>query len=279
MISTSGQQTVAQKVVVLTGGTRGIGYGLADSFLTLGCSVVISGREVKNVDEAVARLASKHGVDRVLGRACDVTLCEQVQALWDAAAARFGRVDVWINNAGISLPQDDLCEIAPDQIKAIVDTNTLGAMYGARVAIKSMLEQGSGAVYNMEGLGSDGRRIQGLTPYGTTKYALAYLTDALAEEVKGTPVIVGAIRPGMVITDLITAQYKDRPAEEWAEARRIFNILADRVETVTPWIARKVLDNRKNGGRINWLNPGKVGWRFLTARFRKRDLFSEEQRT
>ena len=261
------------KVVTLTGGTRGIGYGLADSFLALGCSVTISGRNQKNVDEAAATLAAKHGADRVLGRACDVTQCDQVQNLWDAAKARFGRVDIWINNAGISLPQSSVCELPPDQIKAIVETNTLGAMYGARVAIKGMREQGYGAVYNMEGLGSDGRKIEGLIPYGTTKYALAYLTDALAQEVKGTPVIVGAIRPGMVITDLITAQYKDRPAEEWADARRIFNILADRVETVTPWIAQKVLDNRKNGARINWLSPIKVMGRFLTARFRKRDLF------
>jgi NAD(P)-dependent dehydrogenase (short-subunit alcohol dehydrogenase family) len=202
-----------------------------------------------------------------------VTQFDQVQALWDAAKARFGRVDIWINNAGISLPQCSVCELPPDQIKAIVETNTLGAIYGARVAIKGMMEQGYGAVYNMEGLGSDGRKIQGLIPYGTTKYALAYLTDALADEVKGTPVIVGAIRPGMVVTDLITAQYVDRPADEWVDARRIFNILADRVESVTPWLAARILDNRKNGARINWLTPGKVMWRFVSAPFRKRELF------
>jgi len=261
------------KVVTLTGGTRGIGYGLADSFLALGCSVTISGRNQSNVDDAAATLAAKHGADRVLGRACDVAQADQVQALWDAAKERFGRVDIWINNAGIALPQSKFWALPPDQIKAIVDTNTLGAMYGARVALQGMLEQGFGAVYNMEGLGSDGRRVQGLTPYGTTKYALAYLTDALAEEAKGTPVIVGAIRPGMVMTELITAQYEDRPPEEWAEAKRIFNILADRVETVTPWLAQKVLDNRKNGARISWLTPGKVIGRFLTAKFRRRDLF------
>ncbi len=261
------------KVIVLTGGTRGIGYGLADSFLALGCNVTISGRAQENVDKAVAALAEKHDTDRIFGQACDVTVFERVQALWDAAKARFGKVDIWINNAGIGLPQTDCCDLSPEQMKSVVDTNLLGAMYGARVALRGMLGQGFGAIYNMEGLGSDGRQVEGLAPYGATKRALAYLTDALAQEVKGTPVIVGALRPGMVVTDLITKQYEGRPPEEWAEGRRIFNILADRVETVTPWLAQRVLANTKNGARINWLTPAKVAGRFLTARFRKRELF------
>ena len=84
-----------------------------------------------------------------------------------------------------------------------------------------MLDQGYGSLYNMEGLGSDGRRVEGLTLYGSTKYALRYFTDALVEEMRTTPVLVGALSPGMVITDLITGQYEDRP-EDWEAAKRIF---------------------------------------------------------
>jgi DICT domain-containing protein len=84
---------------------------------------------------------------------------------------------------------------------------------------------------------------------------------------------VGALRPGMVLTDLVTGQYEGRPEEEWQDAKRIFNILADRVETVTPWLAQKVLANQRSGVRITWLTRRKVMGRFLAAPFHKRDLF------
>jgi hypothetical protein len=74
------------------------------------------------------------------------------------------------------------------------------------------------------------------------------------------------------VTDLLTRQYRERP-EDWERARQIFNILADRVETVTPWLARRILANTRHGVRITWLTGGKVMARFLMARFRKRDLF------
>jgi NAD(P)-dependent dehydrogenase (short-subunit alcohol dehydrogenase family) len=260
------------KTVVITGSTRGIGYGLADSFLALGCAVTISGRTPASVEKAVAELVAKHEADRVLGQTCDVTDLEQVQALWDAAKARFGKVDIWINNAGIGHSQMDFWELSPEQIKAVVDTNLVGAMYGAKVALRGMLDQGFGSFYNMEGLGSDDRMVRGLALYGCTKAGLRYLTQSWLQETRGTPVLVGALRPGMVMTDLVTGQYEERP-EDWEHDKRIFNILADRVETVTPWLARKVLANNKTGVRITWLTRAKVIGRFLAAPFRRRNLF------
>jgi short-subunit dehydrogenase len=259
------------KTIVITGSTRGIGYGLADAFLARDCSVTVSGRAQEDVERTVAKLESRHDSSRVFGHACDVTQFEQVQALWDAAKAHSGQVDIWINNAGISHPQMDFCDHPSERIKAVVDTNLIGAMNGAKVALAGMLEQGFGAIYNMEGLGSDGRKMDGLTLYGCTKYGLRYLTDALVQEAKGTPVIVGALRPGMVMTDLVTRQFDDRP-EEWERAKRIFNIIADRTETVTPWMVDKILANTKTGVRINWMTGGRMILRFLTAPFRKRNV-------
>jgi NAD(P)-dependent dehydrogenase (short-subunit alcohol dehydrogenase family) len=80
------------KAIVITGSTRGIGYGLADSFLSLGCRVIISGRTQASVEQAVAKLSPKHQAERIFGHPCDVTQFEQVQALWDAAKAHFGQV-------------------------------------------------------------------------------------------------------------------------------------------------------------------------------------------
>jgi short-subunit dehydrogenase len=145
-------------------------------------------------------------------------------------------------------------------------------MHGSIVAIKGMQEQGFGAIYNMEGLGSDGRIIKGMALYGTSKSALSYLTKAMSKETQDTPVLVGGIRPGMVATKLITEQYEGHP-EEWERVKRVFNILSDRVETVTPWLAKKILTNNKNGVTISWLSKSKLMRRFLTAPFHKRHVF------
>jgi NAD(P)-dependent dehydrogenase (short-subunit alcohol dehydrogenase family) len=261
------------KTIVITGSTRGIGYGLAAALLNLGCAVTISARTQASVERALEGLTAKHKVERLLGHPCDVTDFEQVQALWDTAKAHWGQIDIWINNAGIAHPQMDFIDLPAGRIQAVVETNVIGAMYGAKVALHGMLDQGFGALYNMEGLGSNGRRVEGLTLYGSTKQSLRYLTDALVQEVQGTPIRVGAIRPGMVVTDMLTGQFEGRP-EEWERAKRVFNILADRVETVTPWLAQKVLSNKKNGAHITWLTRPKVIGRFLMAPFHRRDLFN-----
>jgi len=260
------------KVVVITGSTRGIGLGLANAFLTLGCAVTISGRASSSTEPAVARLAANHGWERILGHPCDVTRPDQVQSLWRAAHDHFGRIDIWINNAGISHPRLKFWDHSPEQIQTVLNTNLAGAMFGSKVALRGMLEQGFGSIYNVEGLGSDGRRVSGLTLYSSTKYGLRYLTDALADETRGTSIVVGALSPGMVVTDMLTSE--ERSTADWEASKHIFNILADRVEDVTPWLARQVLANKKNGARIRWLTRGKILRRLLVAPFRKRDLFA-----
>lgn len=260
------------KTVVITGSTRGIGYGLADSFLARGCAVTISGRSTEAVGSAVAALSAKHEPGRLFGLACDVSDLAQLKTLWAGAKERFGQVDIWINNAGVSNPQGDFQHQEPERMAAVVNTNILGAMYGSLVALRGLTEQGFGALYNMEGLGSDGRMVRGLALYGTSKAALAYLTRSLAAEAKGSAIIVGGLRPGMVLTDLITKGYEDRP-EEWERFKPILSILAERVETVTPWLAERVLTNRKNGVTINWPTRRKALPRFLASPFRKRRLF------
>jgi NAD(P)-dependent dehydrogenase (short-subunit alcohol dehydrogenase family) len=258
--------------VVITGSTSGIGLGLADALLALGCRVMISGRDQNKLDAAYQQLAEKYGAEHLARQRCEVTDYAQLEALWDAAGTAFGQVDIWINNAGIGHGETDFGDFQPEQVKAIVETNITGAIWGSMVALKGMRGQGFGAFYNMEGLGSDGRVVKGMTIYATTKAALSYLDKALATETKGTPVISGAIRPGMVVTKLITDQFTDDP-EGWRRNEKIFNILSDRVETVTPWLAIRIIANQKNGALISWLNGFKIMMRFLAAPFHKRKVF------
>ncbi len=261
-------------VVVLTGSTRGIGLGLARSFLAEGCRVIISGRVQDQVDDACKTLSQEYGADHIKGLACDVSEYDQVQSLWDFSKQQFEQIDIWINNAGlghISLP---FWEQDVEKIDEILSVNLQGTMYGSRVAILGMLSQGWGHVYNMEGLGSDGRVISGQTIYGTSKSGLAYLTKALARETRATRLNVSALSPGMVITDLLLGN-TDISSDSFKKGKKIFNILADRVETVTPWMVRQILSNSGKGRDIRWLTTRKIFWRFLCAPFSKRDVFNE----
>lgn len=262
------------KSVVITGSTRGIGRGLAENFLRQGCKVVVSGRSQDGVDEAVRALAAEFDADRVTGKACQITDYDQLQGLWDHAVSIYGNVDVWINNAGLDIPHRPLWEAEVDDLKTIVETNLTGILLANKVAMGGMKEQGSGQIWNMEGFGSNGMSQKGLAPYGSTKRAVNYLNKALQKDAAGTGVHVCTLSPGIVITDLLLGD-TETSGPEWERIRRIYNILADKVETVTPWLVDGVLKADKNGAKVEWLTGPKIGWRFMTARFRKRDLFAD----
>ncbi len=255
------------KNVVVTGGTRGIGLGLVREFLKRGHRVAFCGRTPEAVAKVEEELAAEFEAERVVGQACDVAKLEQVEALWSTAVERFGQVDIWVNNAGLNAPRQDIWDVSEATLRAVVEVNLLGMMYGSRVALRGMLAQGSGQLYNMEGLGSNGMVVPGQILYGSSKAALTYFTKGLVLETKKTPVCVGFLSPGLVPTDLFSG---GEPPD--ARTKRVLNILGDRVETVTPFLVEGMLANTRHGAKIAWLTQRKAAWRFLTARFRRRDL-------
>ncbi|MFE6861528.1 SDR family oxidoreductase [Nocardia sp. NPDC057668] len=252
--------------VVITGGTRGIGLGMARALLAGGHRVAICGTDPERVEKVRAELSGEAVV-----LTADVTDREQLRHLWDAAADRFGGVDIWINNAGISHDRKPLWELPAATAQQVVTTNLLGVINGSAVAVAAMANAGGGHVWNMEGLGSDGRTVPGLAAYGASKRAVTYLTRALSKEAP-PGVSAGLLSPGMVATDLLTHGYDD-PAE-LAKARKVFNILADTVDTVAPWLAERAVSRARNGAHVRWLTTPKVIGRFAAAPFRRRDLFA-----
>jgi short-subunit dehydrogenase len=262
--------------IVITGSTRGIGYGLAESFLELGCNVILSGRNTEHVQQSVEDMRHKHPAGIVQGSACDVRSFEQVQALWNFARSSLGQIDIWINNAGTSSSRMPIWESQPEEIQATLNTNLIGTIYGSMVAVKGILEAGHGAVYNMEGMGSDGRKHNGLTFYGMSKYGMHYFNQCLIQETKNQPIIVGMLRPGMVITDLITDQF-DKNSEEWTKFLKVINLIGERVEIVTPWLAKQILKNQRHGRIISYSSPLKMMSRSVLAPFKKRDNLAAKQ--
>lgn len=251
--------------VVITGSTKGIGRGLAGEFARRGHKVMISGRSQTAIDEAIASIGAQPG--KLIGQPCEVSNRDQVQALWDAAVDAFGRVDIWINNAGLARTVWSIADTPDAEIEKMVTTNMFGTVFGSKIATAGMKAQGGGKLFNMLGGGSDGEYFPGIAIYGTTKRGLNYFTDALVKELKDTPVIVGKIRPGMVITEAVIREAK-ADLENFNKNRKVMNNLCDTVETVAPFLVDKILTTEKSGTKIRWLNGGKIAKRMLLGRLR-----------
>jgi NAD(P)-dependent dehydrogenase (short-subunit alcohol dehydrogenase family) len=260
--------------VVVTGSTRGIGLGLVKEFRKRGHNVVISSRGKAAVDKAVTEVVASEGSGDVVGIACDVSDRKQVQALWDQAAMRFGRIDIWINNAGLTGPKRKVSELSDGDIAPVIGANIWGMIYGTQIPLAGMSAQGGGKIFNFEGFGSDGMTAPGLTVYGFTKRALTYFTKSVNKEIAGSPVILGTISPGIVVTDLLE-ESKDADPARWEKTKRMYNILADTVDTVAPYIVEKVLAADRPGASIKWLTNGKAALRFATSWMTKRKVMPD----
>jgi NAD(P)-dependent dehydrogenase (short-subunit alcohol dehydrogenase family) len=264
------------KNVVITGSTKGIGYGLAHEFLKRGHSVCIAGRKDAEVEDAIVRLGRDAASGaKVIGAVCDVGDVVQVQSLWDRAKAAFGTIDIWINNAGFARTGVKLEDLTPAEIETMIQSNVIGTINGSQVAATGMQAQGSGHIYNTLGGGQDGRVLPGMIGYGTTKRALRYFTDSMVKEMKDGPVKVGMISPGMNVTEGMIREMRALPPEKRKRMMWPINVMGDKVETTTPWIVDHVLADAGHGTHIQWMTGLKLAGRFAGSVFKKRDLFSQ----
>jgi len=267
--------------VVITGSTQGLGYGYAQEFLRRGHQVVVSGRAQNGVDAAIARLTAEFpdAAARVAGLACDVSQLADVQALWDFAKQRVGRVDVWLNNAGFARTGARFVDNTPEEIEAMVRSNVIGSINAAQVAIAGMREQGGGKLYlTLGGGGASGRVVPGMTVYSTTKRAVKYLADCLVKErreAKDESILVGTISPGVNITEGMLRELRAVPSAERAKAIKQLNFIGEHVETTTPWIVERILGDTRQGNDITWLTSGRLAKRAFAALLGgKRDITS-----
>jgi NAD(P)-dependent dehydrogenase (short-subunit alcohol dehydrogenase family) len=264
------------KHAVITGSSRGIGFGLAKEFLKQGYSVSISGSSQLSTFKASEKLKKEFPEDVFLAQACDVRSREDIRALWKASAEKFGQVDIWVNNAGIGQSNEYFWNLEDSETDDILDINLKGMIKCSAYVYRKMHEQGFGKIYNMEGLGSQGRMMPKVEIYGTTKRGLSYFTKSFAKDINGGSVIAAVINPGMVVTDLLMSPIdKDSPDRKRLE--KIINIIGDRVETVSPFLVKKMIKNTKNGKAIRWLTRGKVAFRFLKSLFVKRNVLKKAE--
>lgn len=267
------------KSVVITGSARGLGLCMAKLFREAGFNVVISDLNEEKLKVSAKELEKIDSKGKVLYKVCNVTKSKDIQELIDYTEEGLGNIDIWINNAGVNQPDKAIWELSDEEIDLVFDVDLKGAVIGSKLAMKYMSKKGRGAIYNIEGYGSNDAMMMGLSIYGTSKRGITYFTQALAKEAeeKNTGVIVGRLSPGIMITDFITNALGDGERIELPEkTKKVYNILGDYPEVVAQFLVDEMINNTKNNAHIEWLTNGKAAWRFMTSAFNKRDFFKDK---
>jgi NAD(P)-dependent dehydrogenase (short-subunit alcohol dehydrogenase family) len=205
------------RVVLVTGASSGIGAATAVAFGEAGAKVVLAARRA----ERLAALAERIGGD-ALAVPTDVTDEAQVIRLFEAIVARFGRIDVVINNAGIA-DQGPTEDLTLARWRAVLDANLTSAFLCSREALKRMKPQGRGRIINIGSLSAKMQRAESAA-YSTSKFALEGLTRSLAIDSRAYGVAVSIFHPGMVVSE-IAPGLADAPAETMSDPRDTADIL------------------------------------------------------
>ncbi len=264
------------KTVVITGSARGLGLEMSKVFRKNNYNVVISDLKEQTLKEAKKELEKIESKGTVEYCICNVTYSEDIKTLIDFAKEKYTTIDIWINNAGVNQPDKAIWELTEQEIDLVFDVDLKGAVMGSKIAMEYMLQQGHGAIYNLEGYGSNDAKMLGLSIYGTSKRAITYFTEALAKEneERKTNIIIGKLSPGIMITDFITNALGNKEKIELPEkTKKVYNILGDYPDVVAKFLVEGILKNTKNNAKIEWLTSSKAAWRFMTAGFNNRDFF------
>ncbi|MBC9226485.1 3-oxoacyl-ACP reductase FabG [Aeromicrobium sp. 636] len=207
------QRLLEGQVAIVTGAAQGIGLAIADTFLVHGARVVLVDVDADKIDAVVAeRKAAGH---EVLGIRCDVTSEEEQNALVQSTLDTFGRIDVLVNNAGITRDRY-MAKMSVADFDAVLDVSLKGAWLGTRAVSSLFREQKSGAIINMSSLsGKIGN--PGQTNYSAAKAGLIGLTKAAAKELGPSNVRVNAVQPGLVSTEMTLSMKPEIFAAKEAE--------------------------------------------------------------
>ena len=264
------------KTVLITGSTRGLGFEMSKEFRKNDLNVVVCGTNDAGIEKAVEELKNISGKGELLGIKCNVSNVEEVEVMCRKASDKFGNIDIWINNAGVNQGNKYAWELDSSELDFLLGVDLKGTINGTNVAVRHMMKQGFGAIYNVEGMGSNDAIQCKLALYGTAKRAVTYYTDAVAKELAETnsPIIIGKLSPGIMITEFLTSSKGQKNAYELEEkTKKVYNILGDYPDVISKFLVKKILANTKSNCRIEWLTNRKAAWRFMTAGFNKRDFF------
>ena len=195
------------KVAIITGGSRGIGYAIADAYLREGAKVILTASTPENAQKAACKLASLHPGAVVEGIAPDLTNLASVQAAFDQIAKQYGSIDILVNNAGVS-ERTPFTAYTQDTFEKVMDLNVVGVFNPTRAAVTHMEKQGTGVILTTSSMVSIYGQPGGVA-YPTSKFAVNGMTVSLARELGPKGIRVNAVAPGITETDMMKAVPKE----------------------------------------------------------------------
>ena len=195
------------KVAIITGGSRGIGFATADRFLQEGATVILTASSQASADKAVAQLRQKHPNAVVAGISPDLTSLESVRSTFREATAKYGCVDILVNNAGVS-ESTPLSEYTEETYDRVMDLNLKGVFTATQAASECMIARGNGVILSTSSMVSISGQSSGFA-YPASKFAVNGLTVSLARELGPKGIRVNAVAPGITETDMMKAVPKE----------------------------------------------------------------------
>ena len=195
------------KVAIITGGSRGIGYATADAFLREGATVILTASTQASADKAVAKLKEKYPESTVAGISPDLSSLESVQNAFVIATAQYGCVDILVNNAGVS-ESTPFLNYTEEDFDKVMDLNVKGVFNATRAAADCMVARGSGVILTTSSMVSISGQPSGFA-YPASKFAVNGMTVSLARELGPKGIRVNAVAPGITETDMMKAVPKE----------------------------------------------------------------------
>ncbi len=213
---------LAGKVALITGASQGIGRAIAEALARQGCDLILNGRNQARLDQA-AKLLQLDGA-RVLTVACDVREPVQVEALMDEVCRNFGRLDVLINNAGVSHSNLEISKLPLDLWRDVIDTNLTGTFLVTQAALP-LIKRG-GAIVNNLSIAAK-RVFAGASAYNASKHGALGFTNTLREELRTKGIRVIALLPGATDTAIWNTFWPDAPRKKMMSAETVARAVVD----------------------------------------------------
>src|SRR6267378_7507845 len=192
------KMNLKHNTAIVTGGTKGIGRGIAEALRREGVSVCIAARHQSEIDNTIKEL-NQGDQGRAIGFVCDVRDYNQVKALIDYTVKELGALDILVNNAGIGI-FETVEETSPEDFRAVLETNLFGVFYCCHEAIPRMKQRGGGYIINISSLAGANPHPQ-MAAYNASKFGLNGFSEALMQEVRHDGIKVSYIMPGSVNTE------------------------------------------------------------------------------
>ena len=258
------------KIVVVTGSSRGFGFAIAESLLEAGATVAVTGRSQQALTNSLASLQPK---GRVSGFVLDVRNEEQIYKLVEDVVREFGRIDIWINNAGYSNAAGMMLDMNPQDALDMFMSNDLGVLRCTQAIMRYMLPRKQGLLVNIYGNGSFLRPASPTGLYGATKAWVTSFTRTLRVELKDSGVQILGFSPGMMTTDMLTSPMVvgERGKEMLKNFGFVLRFLGQPAKYAADKLVKTIESSNKEFAEVKLFKPWtpllgliRVGWENLT---------------